>query len=78
MTMLQFASEVCKSKRMQAAWDPEPSMQVTLLLGQVLVPPKFLGEYRIMMFLLAPAAEIAGSISSTNNRSLSAFEAPHG
>jgi hypothetical protein len=58
------------------AWDPKPSMQDTLLSGRVLVPPKFLGECRIMMFLLASAAKITVLISLTNDHSFSASKAP--
>jgi hypothetical protein len=57
------------------ARDPRPSMQETLLSGPVLVPPKFLGECRIIMFLLLSAAKITVSISLTNDRSSSSFEA---
>jgi hypothetical protein len=63
MMILQFASAVFKSMRMQMAWNPEPSMHETLLYRRVLVPPKSLGESRIMMFLLEPAAKITISIS---------------
>jgi hypothetical protein len=58
-------------------WDPKPSMLETLLSGGVHVPPKFLGECRIMMFLLASAAKITESISSTNDRSFSASKLPN-
>jgi hypothetical protein len=61
---------------MQKARDPKPSKQETLLSGRVLVPPKFLEECRIMMFLLASAAKITVSISSASDHSFSAFEDP--
>ena len=47
---------IFKSNRMQVAQEPTPSMQTALLSGQNLVPPKFLGKCRIIMFLFESAA----------------------
>jgi hypothetical protein len=73
--MLQFTNAVFKSTWMQTSFDPEPSMQLTLLSGWDLVPAKFLGKRRIMMFLLALAAKITALISLTHDCSFFAFEA---
>ncbi len=40
------------------------------------MPPKFLGECRIMMFPFKSAAKITVSISSTNAYSFALFESP--
>jgi hypothetical protein len=46
--MLQSARAEFKSMSMLSAWEPILIMQTTLLLGRVLVPPKFLGECVIL------------------------------
>ncbi len=40
------------------------------------MPPKFMGECKIMMFLFKSAAKITVLISSTNARSFASFESP--
>ena len=51
-------------------------MHTTLLSGLDLVPPKFLGLWRIIILLFASAAKITVSISSTKDRSFSSSENP--
>jgi hypothetical protein len=67
---------VFKSSRTQVAQGLMPSMHTTLFLGWDLVPPKFLGECRIMMFLFELAAKITVLISLTNACSFALFESP--
>jgi hypothetical protein len=69
--------------KMSVIWVVEPTdtnpdiasqdMQTTLFLDQVQVPPKLLGECRIIMYLFASAVKITVSISSTNCHSLVAL-----
>ncbi len=65
---------VFKSKRTQVAQEPMPSMHTTLFLGWDLVPPKFLGECRIIVLLFKSAAKITVSMSLTNAWSFNLFE----
>ena len=51
-------------------------MHTTLLSGLDLVPPKFLGLWRIIILLFASAAKITVSISSTKDRSFSCSDKP--
>ena len=51
-------------------------MHTTLLSDLDLVPPKFLGLWRIIILLFASAAKITVSISSTKDRSFSSSENP--
>ena len=51
-------------------------MHTTLLSGLDLVPPKFLGLWRIIILLFASAAKITVSISSTKDRSFSSSGNP--
>jgi hypothetical protein len=69
--MLQSTSAEFKSMSTLTAWEPIPIMQMTFLLGRDLVPPKVFGKCMIIMFLLALAAKITVSTSSTNNHSFS-------
>ena len=61
----QSVRAVLKSMKTYIAWAPRPNMHTTLLSGLDLVPPKFLGLWRIIILLFASAAKITVSISST-------------
>ncbi len=67
---------VFKSNRTQVAREPAPSMHSTLFSGRDLVPPKFLGECRIIMSLFESAARIAVSISLTSACNFTSSESP--
>jgi hypothetical protein len=67
--MLQFARAEVRLILTHIAYAPIPIIPTTLFLGWFLVPPKFFGEWKIIMFMfcVSSAAKPTVSISLTND-----------